>query len=81
MLENGQEIKILEKKLKSQKLKNVCHKVKGQYFDRFFFANILTLIVLIDSTKKRLGYRRACWVTFENFEIFRFLSGPNGGFP
>ena len=37
-----------------------------------FFANILIFIVLIDSTKKTLGYRRSCGVTFENLEFFRF---------
>ena len=26
------------------------------------------------------GYR-SCGVTIENFEIFRFVRGPNGGFP
>ena len=38
----------------------------------FFFANILIFIVLIDCTKKTLGYRRSCVVTFENLEFFRF---------
>ena len=36
---------------------------------------------MIDSTKKILGYRRSCWVTFENLGIFRFLGGLNRGFP
>ena len=40
--------------------------------------DILILIVLIDSTKKTLGYKSSCWVTFE---IFRFFRGPNGGLP
>ena len=38
-----------------------------------FFANILIFIVLFDSTKKTLGYRRSCEVNFENFEFFIFL--------
>ena len=46
---------------------------------RNFLANIFIFIVLIDSTKNTLGYRRLCWVTFEIFEYFRFLRGPNGG--
>ena len=32
-------------------------------------------IALIYSTKKTLGYRRSCWVTFEKFEVFIFLTG------
>ena len=39
------------------------------------------MIVLIDSAIKIWGYRRSCWVTFEKFEILRFLGGPYGGFP
>ena len=60
---------------------NVRHSAKTQNFELQFFANILILIVLIDSTKKTLGYRGSCGVTFENLEFFRFLRGPNGGFP
>ena len=37
--------------------------------------------VLIDSTKKTLGYRVSCKVTFENFQFFRFFGGKNGGCP
>ena len=54
---------------------------KSIFWALVFFANILIFIVLIDSTKKTLGYRRSCGDTFENFEFFRFLRGPNGGFP
>ena len=60
---------------------NVRHSAKIQYFELYLFANILIFIVLIDSTKKTLGYRRSCGVTLENLEFFRFLRGPNGGFP
>ena len=60
---------------------NDRHSAKCQYFELQFFANILIFIVLIESTIKIWGYRRSCGVTFENFEIFRFFRGPNGGFP
>ena len=47
----------------------------SKYFDLYlFFANILILIVLTDSTIKTLCYMRSCGVNFENSEIFRFLS-------
>ena len=64
-----------------KKNKNFFNRQIYQYFDLQFFANILILIVLIDYLKKTLGYRGSCVVTFENLEIFRFLRGPNGGFP
>ena len=32
----------------------------------------LIFILLIDSAIKIWGYRRSCWVTFENFEILKF---------
>ena len=51
--------------------------VKYQYFELYFIANILILIVLIDSKNRILGYRLSLGVTFENFEILRFLQGPN----
>ena len=57
---------------------NVRHSVKYRYFEFQFSATILNFIVLIDSTKKTLGYRRSCWVTFE---MFRFSRGPKSGFP
>ena len=81
-----------KKKLKDQEIEseiseffcnheNVLHLANFKYFELQFFANILIFIVLIDSTKKTLGYRRSCGVTLENQVFFRFLRGPNGGFP
>ena len=61
--------------------KNVRHSAKIQYFELYFFANILIFIVLTDSTKKTLGYRGSFGVNFENLAFFRFLRGPNGEFP
>ena len=60
-------------------LSYVRHSAKIQYFELYLFANILIFIVLIDSTKKTLGYRRSCGVTFEDLDFFRFLRGPKGG--
>ena len=66
---------------KNSSHKNGRHSAKFQYFELQFFANILILIVLTDSTIKTLCYMRSCGVNFENSEIFRFLRGPKGGFP
>ena len=46
---------------------NVRPSAKIQYFELYLFANILFSIVLIDSTKKTLGYRGLCEVTISDF--------------
>ena len=38
-------------------------------------------IVLIDSTKKTLGFRSSYWVNLDKFEFFRFLEALTGGSP
>ena len=55
----------------------VHHSINFQSFELQFFANILILLVLTDSTIKALCYMRSCGVTFANsVEIFK---GPGGG--
>ena len=62
--------------------KNVRHLAKFQYFElHFLLANILILIVLVDSSIKKFFYMMSCGITFENFEISRFLRGLKEVFP
>ena len=46
-----------------------------------FFANILILIVLTDSTIQMLCYMRSYGVNFDKSEILKFLKGPEGWVP
>ena len=80
--ENDREIEFLKFFLKILVItKMSAIRPKFNILSSSFFANILISIVLIDSSKKTLGYRGSCGVTFENLEFFRFLRAQTGGSP
>ena len=54
---------------------NVRHLAKIQYFELYFLANILVFIVLIDSTKITLGYRKKPW---QSSSVVISLGGQKG---
>ena len=69
--ENNWKINFQKRSWKIDFRQNVHHAVKFQYFELYFFANILILIVLTDSTIKLFYYVMSCGVNFEKSEIFK----------